>query len=97
MNWATSGNLLGTKAHFKARFVDPILAGQEPKVKFISEESFISIFRNMHCCPAALSSMHEMYCKLLVTLFLSVIVWNLGPQYTDNDECTNNMSSMLSE
>ena len=32
VNWATSGNMLGTKANFKAQYVDPILAGQEPKV-----------------------------------------------------------------
>lgn len=33
VDWATSGNLLGTKANFKSRYVDPILAGQDPKVK----------------------------------------------------------------
>jgi hypothetical protein len=32
VNWATAGNLLGTKANFKAQYVDPILAGQDPKV-----------------------------------------------------------------
>jgi hypothetical protein len=47
VNWATSGNLLGTKAHFKARFVDPILAGQEPKVSATCDESF-NIYRNVY-------------------------------------------------
>ena len=38
VNWATSGYLLGTKASFKARFVEPILAGQEPKVSWLVRE-----------------------------------------------------------
>jgi SNF2 family DNA or RNA helicase len=47
VNWATSGNLLGTKAHFKARFVDPILAGQEPKVSATCDKLF-NIYRNVY-------------------------------------------------
>ena len=43
VNWATSGNMLGTKANFKAQYVDPILAGQEPKVTlFFIIYSFVS-------------------------------------------------------
>ena len=31
VNWATDGSLLGTKTTFKRAFIDPIMAGQDPK------------------------------------------------------------------
>ena len=39
MNWATDGSLLGTKTTFKKAFIDPIMAGQDPKATDKDRES----------------------------------------------------------
>ena len=39
VNWATDGSLLGTKSTFKKAFIDPIMAGQDPKATEKDRES----------------------------------------------------------
>ncbi len=42
VNWVSAGKMFGTKSEFSAFFVQPILAGREPKVSYLVIEIYIS-------------------------------------------------------
>lgn len=52
MDWATNGKLLGTRPRFLTQFINPILAGQNPKAdtqaKLQSQESAMELKRLIH-------------------------------------------------